>query len=146
MGGTAMSDSGGQIGECRRHGGDREGVQADADLSALLEKAIEAYQRTGPVVPDFDENAEPVPASGTRTRIWEDTTGLPVAEFVDAYGNRCSLQQSSHVEPHVWLGVDDGEGCRMHLNRDQVAALILPLCRFVKTCFVADPPKANFQL
>jgi hypothetical protein len=33
--------------------------------------------------------------------------GFPTATFIDAYGQSCSLQKSSAVEPCVWLGVDN---------------------------------------
>lgn len=30
--------------------------------------------------------------------------GFGLIEFVDSYGRDCSLQESSNIEPHVWLG------------------------------------------
>lgn len=54
--------------------------------------------------------------------------GFYIAEFVDSYGKQCSLQDSSNVDPHIWLGVGDE---RMHLTREMVAALIPHLARFV---------------
>jgi hypothetical protein len=68
-------------------------------------------------------------------------------EFRDDYGDYCSLQESSAVDPHIWLGMDkdssgepvgktvDGHklGARMHLSQEQVAALIPLLQHFVET-------------
>lgn len=59
--------------------------------------------------------------------------GFPRAEFVDLYGARCSIQDSSlATDDAVWLGVD-GPIERMHLSRDQVAALLPLLTNFVAT-------------
>lgn len=83
--------------------------------------------------------------------------GFELITFEDAYGFPCSLQESSAVVPHIWLGIDDakpqimasktpqgGTGwvpydipddvlltTRMHLNVEQVKALIVELQRFV---------------
>ncbi len=35
--------------------------------------------------------------------------GFALANFKDSYGSECSLQKSSNVIPHVWLGVNDAE-------------------------------------
>lgn len=74
--------------------------------------------------------------------------GFGYIEFMDAYDCECSLQQSSLVEPHIWLGMqknDDGEwtvgkmmpsgkhtGTRMHLSRFQVKTLLPLLQHFVE--------------
>ena len=67
--------------------------------------------------------------------------GFGLLTFEDDYGEKCSLQMSSSVEPHVWLGIDKpkilkglvGEAeelpdgvtafSRMHLNRKQARQL-----------------------
>lgn len=55
--------------------------------------------------------------------------GFEIIKFKDRYGVPCSLQQSSlaeRTEPGVsavWLGTND----RMHLDREQVSALITHL-------------------
>lgn len=80
-------------------------------------------------------------------------------EFDDAYDKSCSLQQSSCVEPHIWLGCNDiglkagmpwreiseeelkqafnckelVSNTRMHLNVEQVKQLIPILQKFVDT-------------
>lgn len=33
--------------------------------------------------------------------------GFGLVEFQDAYGLKCSIQESSAWEPHIWLGVSD---------------------------------------
>lgn len=71
--------------------------------------------------------------------------GFEIIQFSDANDAQCSLQQSSSVEPHIWLGCNDanprqlisGKGwqpvqmpkgyiadTRMHLNKEQVQALV----------------------
>jgi len=32
--------------------------------------------------------------------------GFQLIEFNDDYGEKCSIQESSNVVPHLWLGVD----------------------------------------
>lgn len=65
--------------------------------------------------------------------------GFELIEFMDHYGAKCSLQQSSlaiYQKPGtsaIWLGCEEEKrdpasgapiGARMHLNREQVCALI----------------------
>ena len=33
--------------------------------------------------------------------------GFALNYFNDDYGEKCSLQESSSVEPHIWLGIDE---------------------------------------
>jgi hypothetical protein len=81
--------------------------------------------------------------------------GFLHADFTDLYGESCSIQDSSLATTDaIWLGVDhvnaremssvvgiDPERipARMHLSRDQVAALIPVLQRFVETGSIAEP-------
>lgn len=66
--------------------------------------------------------------------------GFLRGEFKDRYGAQCSVQESSlATEACIWFGVDvDFEGGevlrgRMHLNQEQVRALIPFLRHFVRT-------------
>lgn len=83
--------------------------------------------------------------------------GFSLGNFIDRYGNKCSIQKSSlATEDAIWLGIDDpkltifeNEGMgkylitempktfsvdsRMHLTREQVAELLPILQRFVET-------------
>lgn len=64
--------------------------------------------------------------------------GFALGEFTDSYRQKCSLQKSSNIEDHIWLGVDvDLEGKRvnqrMHLTQEMVASLLPLLQRFVET-------------
>ena len=83
--------------------------------------------------------------------------GFSLSNFEDSYGNKCSLQQSSNIDPHIWLGVDnpdifihdkDNHGryvkvdtntnhfscsSRMHLTQEQVKELLPILEKFVNT-------------
>lgn len=94
-------------------------------------------------------------------KVTTTARGFDVVEFADGNGKTCSLQKSSvATDDYVWLGCDEiglkrftpGTGwedvstedepvggrmwlanTRMHLTRDQVAALLPHLKRFVKT-------------
>lgn len=94
--------------------------------------------------------------------------GFALAEFSDANGKECSIQKSSAWREDgelIWLGINNanpqimardtpqgGNGwvpyevpdevsfnTRMHLNQEQVAALIPILQHFVKTGELPDP-------
>lgn len=71
--------------------------------------------------------------------------GFGLWTFQDRYGQPCSLQDSSiATEDCIWLGVDirtdlntgdplpDSQNFRMHLTREQAAALIPKLQYFVE--------------
>ena len=74
--------------------------------------------------------------------------GFGLLLFEDDYGEGCSLQDSSLVEPHIWLGIDkpkmlkgdnlvdlpDGMVvfARMHLNRKQARQLADELLYFAE--------------
>jgi hypothetical protein len=79
--------------------------------------------------------------------------GFQIVEFDDYYGQKCSLQESSMVEPAaIWLGVDNtgaqitgpnGEcnesvGARMHLSIEQVKQLLVYLNTFVENDALFD--------
>lgn len=87
--------------------------------------------------------------------VVKNERGFEVIDFRDLYGAQCSLQQSSlaeYVQPGisaVWLGCDNNQpphhvtgdemSPRMHLNRDQVTALIRHLRSWLKSgSFAAD--------
>ncbi len=69
--------------------------------------------------------------------------GFERVDFIDSYGQECSLQASSAIGEYpdswdrpgtsfVWLGATDkgphlDELSRMHLNREQVAELVVHL-------------------
>lgn len=68
--------------------------------------------------------------------------GFMCADFKDAYGADCSIQESSWAEQDaIWLGCNEGTHhhvtgeclARMHLTREQAEALIPLLQRFVET-------------
>lgn len=72
--------------------------------------------------------------------------GFGIIEFKDSYEQECSIQDSSSVDPKIWLGVDNtGKqisdqhgvfnsevGARMHLDADQVEALVSILQKWLK--------------
>lgn len=88
--------------------------------------------------------------------------GFDITKFKDSYGVECSLQKSSSAEDDkIWLGCDNADpkmfipngnpswrpvpmpadyiaNTRMHLDRDQVAALLPYLQRFVETGDLTD--------
>lgn len=65
--------------------------------------------------------------------------GFGYVKFNDRYGSKCSLQESSLVEPCIWFGVDkafEGSGpgtMRMHLTQEMVSELLPLLHAFVDT-------------
>ena len=79
--------------------------------------------------------------------------GFQVIEFQDSYGISCNIQESSSVEPHIWLGVKDlkpeimgkkgwetfevPDGVlfhnRMHLNREHASGLVEVLQNWLKS-------------
>lgn len=63
--------------------------------------------------------------------------GFGFIDFNDAYGQECSVQESSNVVPHIWFGIDvdldkKEVNQRMHLNVKQVKNLIPILQYFVE--------------
>lgn len=61
-----------------------------------------------------------------------DGRGLELINFIDRYNTPCSLQQSSLLDPSIWLGVDRQDGPYMHLDLKQVKALIAVLETWAK--------------
>jgi hypothetical protein len=68
--------------------------------------------------------------------------GFMRVDFLDEYDRPCSIQESSFAnERMLWLGCNEGTHhhvtgeclARMHLTREQVAALLPHLTRFVET-------------
>lgn len=66
--------------------------------------------------------------------------GFARVDFIDLYGESCSLQESSlATQDAIWLGCDTGthvDGqcvARMHLTREMVQALLPLLNHFVET-------------
>lgn len=67
--------------------------------------------------------------------------GFAKGEFLDTYGDACSIQESSVMREGnaIWLGCNKGTHvqseclARMHLDRDTAKELIRLLRRFVKT-------------
>ncbi len=55
--------------------------------------------------------------------------GFILMTFEDAYRVQCSLQESSSVMPHVWLGPDDAPA-RMHINPKMAWTLGIQLIKF----------------
>jgi len=57
--------------------------------------------------------------------------GFLRGEFVDRYGEQCSIQESSlATEAALWLGVDER---RMHLTQGMAASLVPLIAHFVDT-------------
>lgn len=104
-----------------------------------------------------DQKGDARPSAGVLL-FKENGRGFARAEFSDLNGEKCSLQESSIVDDDaIWLGIDtpipkrlvQNQGWqpididpgdprtlvagRMHLNRQQVAALLPELVAFVET-------------
>jgi hypothetical protein len=86
--------------------------------------------------------------------FFQTTTGrgFEVVGFVDGYGLRCSLQQSSLIgeddaapgASFLWLGMDTGD--RMHLSREHVTELVMRMTRWLATGSIALDMKAGDAL
>lgn len=65
--------------------------------------------------------------------------GFGYVSWLDVFGFKCELQASSSLEPRVWLGpakpdvTPQGTFCRMHLDEQQVRALIKHLQAWLDT-------------
>ena len=64
-------------------------------------------------------------------------------EFTDGYGSKCSLQESSNIDPYVWFGVDidfEGRECtRMHLTPEIAKELLPVLQHFADSTYLPQP-------
>jgi hypothetical protein len=74
-------------------------------------------------------------------KVKKTSRGFEFVEFKDSYGEKCSLQESSNVIPHVWLGCEENGkfhmgdylSPRMHLDQKQVRELVKFLTNWLKT-------------
>lgn len=125
-------------------------LAGDGDLSALhaLQILLEREGREGSH-----------PNKLGRLRFNHNARGFSCGEFLDRYGAKCSVQDSSiATEDCFWLGIDDadpkvlepGKGwqplalpgsalltTRMHVNRRLARRLLVVLRRFLETGSVA---------
>lgn len=62
-------------------------------------------------------------------KVTEEKTerGFKLITFKDGYNKMCSMQESSAIVPHVWLGTN---GNRMHLSKKDSLFLGLRLIKF----------------
>ena len=49
--------------------------------------------------------------------------GFELNHFTDDYGVDCSIQESSSVEPHIWLGVHHPRICIMYKDKDKLVGI-----------------------
>jgi hypothetical protein len=64
-------------------------------------------------------------------KLKKTNRGFAIAEFIDRYGEKCSIQKSSlATENCIWLGVHEN---RMHLTPKMVANMLPLLQRFAET-------------
>lgn len=69
----------------------------------------------------------------TTIKLELTSRGFTRGEFIDSFGEKCSIQKSSlATEDCIWLGCDEGPN-RMHLTRDMAANLVVHIQRFVET-------------
>jgi hypothetical protein len=75
----------------------------------------------------------------SESQIIKVDNGLSKVSFEDDYKQQCSLQKSNATLANkIWLGVDkdiNGKAvnARMHLNREQVKAILPYLQKFAET-------------
>lgn len=61
---------------------------------------------------------------------WEKTErGFAIARFKDTYGKECTIQESSSIEPRLWVGCGED---RMHLSPVQCLVLAETLREWAK--------------
>lgn len=91
------------------------------DFTPLLARVVELERQIRELNPGLLPAADPVSfIIAHRARI----------TFMDIYANECSLQESALAsKPALWLGANN---CRMHLDRQLAAWLLLPLSHFVE--------------
>jgi hypothetical protein len=66
----------------------------------------------------------------------EKIEGIMYGEFIDQYGQLCSIgESSSAMDDCIWLGVSLH---RMHLTQEIVEALLPHLQRFVETGYLSS--------
>lgn len=80
--------------------------------------------------------------------IRPNVRGFMYVDFKDTYNDDCSIQESSSAdEPCIWLGRNEGTHhlgkclARMHLNQEQVKALLPLLEYFVEHGRLPEPRK-----
>lgn len=49
--------------------------------------------------------------------------GFELQHFTDDYSVNCSIQESSAIEPHIWLGIDDPRLSIMYKDRDKLIGI-----------------------
>lgn len=67
--------------------------------------------------------------------------GFGIIEFTDSYEQECSIQMSSNVIPHLWIGVDntgprtgnEDISSRIHIKQKDIPKLIKILQKYVDT-------------
>jgi hypothetical protein len=70
-------------------------------------------------------------------QIEATSRGFSRGEFVDRYGEKCSIQKSSlATEECIWLGVDHDPPTRMHLTQAHIKALLPLLELFARTGYL----------
>lgn len=73
--------------------------------------------------------------------IDQSERGFDTVNFVDLFGQPCSLTKSSSaIEASVWIGVSDGTSNSMHLSQESVRRLLPFLQRFAETGEIAATP------
>lgn len=82
-------------------------------------------------------------------QLFPTNRGFHRGEFLDHFGDRCSIQRSSMMDvPLIWLGCDHERfdhqgvpcGARMHLTQEHAAMLIPMLQCFVDTGELPEAP------
>ena len=73
--------------------------------------------------------------------------GFEIQHFIDDYGVDCSIQESSSVDPHIWLGVNNPRISIMYKDRDKLIGIDKvekdsPECNECGWCTVQLPKEA----
>lgn len=73
---------------------------------------------------------EPVPSTEEYKNHRYFVRGFKGYEWKDSYDHPYTIQESSSIEPHLWLGA---EPHRMHLNRKDVQKVISTMEQWINT-------------
>ena len=76
--------------------------------------------------------------------------GFELNHFTDDYGVDCSIQESSSVEPHIWLGVHKARLSIMYKDRDKLVGIDKvqkndPHCNEWGWCTINLPKEVLFE-
>lgn len=76
--------------------------------------------------------------------------GFEIQHFQDDYNVECTIQESSAVEPHIWVGIHRPRVCIMYKDRDKLIGIDKvekdsPECNDYGWCTINIPKEALME-